>query len=84
MRLAVSLIVVVLALVIGPLPSAGQNWETVEIEAIPLSDSVTMLTGRGGNMGLSVGADGVLLVDDQFAPLSDKILTSNVRHGPNN
>ncbi|MDX1576768.1 MAG: MBL fold metallo-hydrolase [Kiloniellales bacterium] len=76
MRCAVSLAVLVLAIAVGPFPAAGQNWDAVEIEAIPLSDSVTMLTGRGGNMGLSVGADGVLLVDDQFAPLSEKILAA--------
>lgn len=76
MKLAVGLAVFALAVVVGPIPAAGQNWDAVEIEAIPLSDGVTMLTGRGGNMGLSVGADGVLLVDDQFAPLSEKILAA--------
>ena len=32
-----------------------------------------MLQGSGGNIGVSVGADGILIVDDQFAPLADKI-----------
>ena len=35
-----------------------------------------MLTGRGGNIGLSVGKSGVFLIDDQYAPLSDKILAT--------
>ncbi len=76
MRLAVLWAGLALGLTVGVHPAAGQNWDAVEIAAIPLSDSVIMLSGRGGNMGLSVGADGVLLVDDQFAPLSDKIATA--------
>jgi glyoxylase-like metal-dependent hydrolase (beta-lactamase superfamily II) len=76
MRLAVLWAGLGLSLAVGAHPAAGQNWDAVEIEATALSDGVTMLTGRGGNMGLSVGADGVLLVDDQFAPLSEKILAA--------
>ena len=65
-----------LAVAVHTTPAAGQNWDAVEIGATPLSGSVTLLTGRGGNMALSVGNDGVLLVDDQFAPLSDKIMAT--------
>ena len=35
--------------------------------------NVYMLQGSGGNIGVSVGADGILIVDDQYAPLADKI-----------
>jgi len=35
-----------------------------------------MLTGQGGNIGLSVGDDGVFIIDDQFAPLTEKILAA--------
>jgi glyoxylase-like metal-dependent hydrolase (beta-lactamase superfamily II) len=52
---------------------AQQDFSKVEILAEKLSDSVHMLTGAGGNMGLSVGDDAVFLVDDQFAPLTPKI-----------
>lgn len=55
---------------------AGCAWAQdapVEIVATPVADKVYMLTGSGGNMGLSVGEDGAFLIDDQFAPLSDKI-----------
>ena len=45
----------------------------VTIEAIPVADGIYMLTGSGGNLGLSVGDDGVFLIDDQFAPLTEKI-----------
>ncbi len=55
---------------------AGQNMRDVSIKSIRITDSVYMLTGRGGNIGLSVGEDGVFLIDDQFAPLTDKILAA--------
>jgi glyoxylase-like metal-dependent hydrolase (beta-lactamase superfamily II) len=58
-----------------PLKAAGQ-WEAVQIESEYLSGSVHMLTGRGGNLAVSAGADGMVLVDDQYAPLSDKILAA--------
>ena len=52
---------------------AQQDFSKVDIKTTQLSDSVYMLTGRGGNVGVSVGADGVFRIDDQFAPLSTKI-----------
>lgn len=52
---------------------AQRNPDEVEIKASPLGDGIYMLKGDGGNIGLSVGEDGAFLVDDQFAPLSDKI-----------
>lgn len=53
--------------------SAQQDMADVVIEAQPVAGNVYMLTGRGGNIGLSVGADGAFLIDDQYAPLTDKI-----------
>ena len=52
---------------------AQQDFSKVEIKAEKLSDTVYMLTGAGGNLGLSVGPDAVFLIDDQFAPLAPKI-----------
>jgi len=52
---------------------AQQDFSKVEIRTEKLSDTVYMLTGAGGNLGLSVGEDAVFLVDDQFAPLTPKI-----------
>ncbi|MFQ5690007.1 MAG: MBL fold metallo-hydrolase [Gemmatimonadota bacterium] len=52
---------------------AQQDFSTVEIEITHVSGNVYMLVGRGGNIGVSSGADGTLIVDDQFAPLADKI-----------
>jgi cyclase len=50
-----------------------QDFSKVEIVTTPLATGVSMLTGSGGNIGLSVGDDGAFIVDDQFAPLTDKI-----------
>ncbi len=50
-----------------------QDFSKVEIKVVPAAGKVSMLQGAGGNIGVSVGADGVLIVDDQYAPLADKI-----------
>ncbi len=53
---------------------AQQNdLSKVEIKVIPVAGSVYMLTGAGGNIGVSVGDDGIVIIDDQFAPLAEKI-----------
>ena len=52
---------------------AQQDFSKVEIKVTKVAGSVYMLEGAGGNIGVSVGADGILIVDDQFAPLADKI-----------
>jgi glyoxylase-like metal-dependent hydrolase (beta-lactamase superfamily II) len=54
--------------------SAQQDFSQVEIETIPVADGVHMLVGRGGNIGVSSGVDGVIVIDDQFAPLHAKIV----------
>jgi glyoxylase-like metal-dependent hydrolase (beta-lactamase superfamily II) len=53
--------------------SAQTDFSKVEIKATKISGNVYMLEGSGGNIGVSVGLDGILIVDDQFAPLADKI-----------
>lgn len=52
---------------------AQTDYSKVEIKATKVSGNVYMLQGAGGNIGVSVGDDGILIVDDQFAPLADKI-----------
>ncbi len=54
-------------------PAFSQNFDTVQIRPLKLTDKVYMLKGSGGNIGLLTGSDGVLMIDDQFAPLSEKI-----------
>jgi len=50
--------------------------DDVKIESIKVTDQIYMLTGQGGNLGLLVGQDGTFLIDDQFAPLTEKITTA--------
>jgi cyclase len=52
---------------------AQQDYSKVQMKATRANGNVYMLEGAGGNIGVSVGADGVLIVDDQFAPLAEKI-----------
>lgn len=54
----------------------AKDFNTVQITTTPLSDTVYMLKGFGGNIGVSAGADGVFIIDDQYAPLNDKITAS--------
>lgn len=49
------------------------DYSKVEVKATKVAGNVYMLEGAGGNIGVSVGDDGLLIVDDQFAPLADKI-----------
>ena len=53
--------------------ASAQDMSDVEIKTIPVVDGIYMLMGSGGNIGVSVGDDGVYIIDDQFAPLTDKI-----------
>jgi glyoxylase-like metal-dependent hydrolase (beta-lactamase superfamily II) len=52
---------------------AQTDFSKVEIKPTKVAGNVYMLEGAGGNIGVSVGPDGILIVDDQFAPLADKI-----------
>jgi cyclase len=49
------------------------DFSKVEIKVIKVAGTVYMLQGMGGNIGVCVGDDGILIVDDQYAPLADKI-----------
>ncbi|MEL6449275.1 MAG: MBL fold metallo-hydrolase [Pseudomonadota bacterium] len=58
-------------------PATAQNpMENVEIDVQLVGEGLYMLVGRGGNIGLSVGEDATFLIDDQFAPLTDKIVAA--------
>ena len=59
-----------------PSVMAQQNFDAVQIEVVEVTSSVYMLVGRGGNIGLAVGEDGAFVVDDQYAPLTEKILAA--------
>lgn len=55
--------------------SAQNRWDDVEIKPVALSGNVHVIYGAGGNIGVSAGEDGVFIIDDQFAPLTDRLKT---------
>jgi len=63
------------ALIFSSCLSFAQNrdFSKVQMKVTKVSDNVYMLEGAGGNIGASVGEDGIVIVDDQYAPLADKI-----------
>ena len=79
LRLAVS---VGFALVVGLVVSVGTgveaqpgevDWSAVRLSTHHVAGTVHYLEGRGGNIGLSIGEDGVVMIDDQYGPLADRI-----------
>ncbi len=54
----------------------GPDFDAVEIKTTDLGDGIFMLQGFGGNIGVSVGEDGVFVIDDQFAQLAPKVLAA--------
>jgi glyoxylase-like metal-dependent hydrolase (beta-lactamase superfamily II) len=67
------LIPAILVSLAAPAIAGAQNFDDVELETTAVAGSVHAIYGRGGNIGVSAGSDGVFLIDDQFAPLSYKI-----------
>jgi len=63
----------VLLLCLSAAPLAAQNLDSVTIKRQRLADGVYVLMGSGGNIGLSAGQDGAFLIDDEYAPLSERI-----------
>src|ERR1700756_4474573 len=64
----------------GAIAAAGggqqQDFSKVQIKATKVAGNIYMLEGAGGNIAASIGEDGIVLVDDQFAPLAEKIQAS--------
>lgn len=52
---------------------AQNNFDTVAIQPVKVAENIYYLTGSGGNVGVFIGKEGTLMVDNQFAPLSNKI-----------
>jgi cyclase len=63
----------VVAVLATPVAAQQQDFSKVEIKTTKIAGNVYMLEGAGGNIGVTAGPDGLLIVDDQFAPLADKI-----------
>ena len=73
-----------LALAAGSAAAQDRDFSQVQIKATKVAGNVYMLEGAGGNIGASVGPDGILIVDDQFAPLADKIRAALRQLSPGN
>lgn len=71
--LAVQLTTAALAAISVPAAAQAPDFSKVEIKAEVLAPGVAVLFGAGGNIGVSYGPDGTVLIDDQYAPLSEKI-----------
>ena len=65
-----------IALLLPSGANAQIDFSTVEIVPHHVAGSVYYLEGAGGNIGLSGGEDGIVMIDDQYAPLTDKIITA--------
>src|SRR5436309_11685791 len=59
----------------APAPPAAPfiDWDKIQIKTTDLGNNTYMLEGQGGNITVAVGSDGIIMVDSQFAPLSEKI-----------
>ncbi len=75
-RIGASRVLTLLACLVLPGAGWAQDWATIEVKSQPVAGGVHMLTGSGGNIGVLVGSDGVLLVDSQFAELHGKIASA--------
>jgi cyclase len=65
------------ALVLGlAVPASLPAADDIQVTAVPVMKQIYMLTGKGGNIGLFIGEDGTFLIDDQYAPLTDKIIAA--------
>ena len=69
---------IISTLLIAVMSSVGiaQNKQEVNIKIIPVSENISMLVGQGGNIAVLTGEDGTIMIDDQFARLSEKIMES--------
>jgi len=63
-------------LLVTPALASAQDFDQIQITTIPVVQGISMLQGSGGNIAVSTGVDGTFIVDDQFAPLTEKIVAA--------
>ena len=70
---AIAFLAIARAVLFGPPAEAQQqpDWSKVQIKATKVAGNIYMLEGQGGNIAASVGEDGIIIVDDQFAALAE-------------
>src|SRR5258705_7154758 len=69
-------VLVSLALVLSGAAAAQQDFSKVTVNTVHAGGVVSMLEGAGGNVGVSVGPDGVLMIDTQFPGMRDKLVAA--------
>ena len=62
-----------LILICATVARAQDNFDSVQIVPVKVAENLYFLKGAGGNVGVFIGKEGTLMIDDQFAPLSNKI-----------
>ncbi len=75
-RCLCSVAAVIATLAVAPVVNGQRNFDDVQIMATQLDDNLYYLQGEGGQIGVLAGPDGVLMVDTQFAPLTDRIVAA--------
>jgi glyoxylase-like metal-dependent hydrolase (beta-lactamase superfamily II) len=68
-----SLAILIFVFLAATASAADTDYSKIEIKATKVAGNVYMLQGAGGNIGVCAGDDGIVIVDDQFAPLASKI-----------
>ena len=76
-------VLLALALAVVPALRAQQDFSQVKVTVTPIVPGVYMLQGSGGNIGLSVGKDNAFVIDDEYAPLTDRIKAAIATVTPN-
>ena len=69
-------LITAILIAIAPFIVNAQDKEEVNIKIVPVSEHISMLVGQGGNIAILTGEDGTIMIDDQFARLSEKIMAS--------
>ena len=69
-------VVFIAMLTVSHVVHGQRNFDDVEITTTQLDDNLYYLQGQGGQIGVLAGPDGILMVDTQFAPLTDRIVAA--------
>lgn len=78
----VRIVLIAVVTMVALAAAQDQDFSKVQIKVTQVAGNVYMLQGAGGNIGVSVGPDGILMIDDQFAPLAEKISAALHRLDP--
>jgi len=73
MKTTISTFCIAIIFIVFATKVIAQNFDTVQIKTNKITDKIYELEGDGGNIGVLLGNDGIVIIDDQFAPLSEKI-----------